>query len=126
MSEIDRIVVAVPARNEAATLARCLASITTALDHPDLAGYDAVVVVAADDCTDATEAIVDQVIREFAAAQSTGIEVEEVLREAVRRMPEAENGARDTRRMRARRALMGMCEGGDAPYWIEDGCITVM
>lgn len=72
------------------------------------------------------EAIVDQVIREFAAAQSTGIEVEEVLREAVRRMPEAENGARDTRRMRARRALMGMCEGGDAPYWIEDGCITVM
>lgn len=64
--------------------------------------------------------MVNSVIQEMAQAQTAGIEVEAVLDETIKRMPEPEKGKRDTRRQVARRALLGMCEGDDAPYMLED------
>ena len=52
------VVVAVPARNEAATIAECLRSIDDAASH---AGCDVLAVVAADSCVDGTAAIVGRI-----------------------------------------------------------------
>lgn len=72
------------------------------------------------------EKAVNDVIQEFAQAQTEGIEVGPVLAEAVKRLPEPEDGKRDTRKQRARRALEALCNGDGAPYWIaDDGCITI-
>ena len=73
------------------------------------------------------EVVVNDVIQEFAKAQTEGIEVEAVLAETVRRLPEAESGKRDTRRQRARRALENLSAGDSAPYWVgNDGCLSVL
>lgn len=72
------------------------------------------------------EQVVNAVVQEMAQAQTSGIEVEAVLKEAIQRMSAPEDGKRDTRRMRARRALLALCEGDDAPYFEEDGCLTVV
>lgn len=73
------------------------------------------------------EVIVNDVIQEFAKAQSAGIEVAAVIAEAVKRMPAPEDGKRDTRKQRARRALETLTAGGEAPYWLgDDGCIEVL
>lgn len=67
----------------------------------------------------AIEKAVNEVIQEFAQAQTTGIEVGAVIAEAVKRLPEPEDGKRDTRKQRVRRALSMLCEGSDAPYWLD-------
>ncbi len=71
------------------------------------------------------EAVVNAVIQEMAESQNSGIEVDAVLKESAKRLPEPEDGKRDTRRMRARRALNNLCEG-DGPYFEEDGCLTIV
>lgn len=72
------------------------------------------------------EKVVNEVIQEFATAQTEGIEVGPVLAEAVKRMEPPTDGKRDTRKMRARKALESLCSGDDSPYWIaDDGCIAV-
>jgi hypothetical protein len=72
------------------------------------------------------EAVVNAVIQEFAMAQTEGIEVGPVLAESIKRMDAPVDGKRDTRRMRARKALESLCNGDDAPYWLgDDGCIAV-
>ena len=72
------------------------------------------------------EKVVNEVIQEFAQAQTEGIEVGPVLAEAVKRMEPPTDGKRDTRKMRARKALESLCAGDDSPYWIaDDGCIAV-
>lgn len=72
------------------------------------------------------EKAVNDVIQEFAIAQTEGIEVGPVLAEAVKRIEPPADGKRDTRKQRARRALEALCAGDDAPYWIaDDGCITI-
>jgi hypothetical protein len=72
------------------------------------------------------EKVVNDVIQEFATAQTEGIEVGPVLAEAVKRMEPPTDGKRDTRKMRARKALESLCSGDDSPYWIaDDGCIAV-
>jgi KaiC/GvpD/RAD55 family RecA-like ATPase len=72
------------------------------------------------------EKAVNDVIQEFAIAQTSGVEVGPVLAEAVKRIEPPADGKRDTRKQRARRALEALCTGDDAPYWIaDDGCITV-
>lgn len=71
-------------------------------------------------------AVVNAVIQEFAQAQTTGIEVAAVLAEAGRRLPAPEDGKRDTRKQRAARALKSLCEGDDAPYFLEDDCLSVI
>ena len=72
------------------------------------------------------EKAVNDVIQEFAVAQTEGIEIGPVLAEAVKRIEPPADGKRDTRKQRARRALEALCAGDDAPYWIaDDGCITI-
>lgn len=72
------------------------------------------------------EKIVNAVVQEFAAAQSSGIEVAQVLAEAIKRMDLPEDRKRDTRKQRARRALEALCNGDDAPYYLgDDACLTV-
>lgn len=72
------------------------------------------------------ETIVHAVVMEMAQAQSTGIELEAVIQEAVRRLPGPEDGKRDTRKQHVKRALESLTRGDSAPFWIEDGCLTVV
>lgn len=60
------------------------------------------------------------VINEFAQAQNSGIEVQALLKEAARRMPEPTDGKRDTRKQRAKRSLERLCAGDDASFAYED------
>lgn len=72
------------------------------------------------------EKIINTVVQEFAVAQSSGIEVAQVLAEAVKRMDPPEDRKRDTRKQRARRALEALCNGDDAPYYLgDDACLTI-
>jgi hypothetical protein len=72
------------------------------------------------------EKAVNDVIQEFAVAQTEGIEVGPVLAEAVKRIEPPADGKRDTRKQRARRALEALCNGDDAPYYLgDDACITI-
>jgi hypothetical protein len=72
------------------------------------------------------ERIINAVVQEFAVAQSSGIEVGQVLAEAVKRMDPPEDRKRDTRKQRARRALEALCNGDDAPYYLgDDACLTI-
>lgn len=67
------------------------------------------------------ERVVVEVISEMAEAQTAGIEVKAVLEESAKRLPRAEDGKRDTRQQRARRALSALCEGDDGLYlWDKD------
>lgn len=74
------------------------------------------------------EALVAQVVGEMALAQTSGIEVDAVVAEAVRRAPAPEEGKRDTRKQLAKRALQALCDGDDALYWLdaETGCLEVL
>lgn len=77
------------------------------------------------------EKVVNEVIQEFAQAQSEGIEVGPVLAEAVKRM-KARDGVEEDKKgnykANARRALHNLCEGDEAPYWLnpETNCVDVM
>ena len=74
----------------------------------------------------AVEKVVNDVIQEFALAQTEGIEVGPVIAEAVKRLDPPQDGKRDTRKTRVRRALETLTNGDDAPYWLgDDGCISV-
>lgn len=74
----------------------------------------------------AVETVVHAVVMEMGQAQSTGIEIDAVLKEAGRRLPEPDSGKRDTRIQRARRALKFLCEGDNAPFFAENGCLSVV
>jgi hypothetical protein len=63
---------------------------------------------------------------EMGQAQSSGIEIDAVLKEAVRRLPEPDSGKRDTRMQRSRRALKFLTEGDNAPFFAENGCLSVV
>jgi AAA domain/Primase C terminal 2 (PriCT-2) len=71
------------------------------------------------------EAIVNEVIQEMAKAQTKGIEVTAVINEAVKRMEPPKDGKRDTRKQHARRALESLCNGDDAPYWLDSETNTL-
>jgi hypothetical protein len=72
------------------------------------------------------ETVVNAVIQEFALSQTEGIEVGPVIAESVKRMEAPQDGKRDTRKTRVRRALETLTKGDDAPYWLgDDGCIVV-
>lgn len=72
------------------------------------------------------ERLVQEVVGEIALGQNSGIEVDQVLAEVVRRSPAVEAGKRDTRKQHARRALSALCEGDEAPYFMEGDCLTVL
>jgi hypothetical protein len=69
--------------------------------------------------------LVVEVVNEMAAAQTSGIELKAVVAEVARRMAEPEGGKRDTRQQRAKRALLQLCEGEAAPYFLEDDCLSI-
>lgn len=72
------------------------------------------------------EKLVVEVLSEFSLAQTAGIEVVAVIEEALRRSEAPTDGKRDTRKQRLRRAINSLTEGDDAPFMLEDGCITVL
>lgn len=72
------------------------------------------------------ERLVQEVVGEIALGQTSGIEVEPVIEEVVRRAPPPEAGKRDTRKQLARRALKALSEGDAAPYFMEDDCLEVL
>ena len=72
------------------------------------------------------ERLVHDVVGEIALSQTSGIEIEYVIEEMVRRAQAPEGGRRDTRKQLARRALKALSEGDDAPYFIEDSCLEVL
>lgn len=76
------------------------------------------------------ERLVNDVLQEMAIAQTSGIEVKFVLEEAARRMMGRDGADSDKKgnfKSNARRALNKLCEGDDAPYWLdpETNCIEV-
>jgi len=72
------------------------------------------------------ERLVQEVVGEIALGQNSGIEVDQVLAEVVRRSSPVEAGKRDTRKQHARRALSALCEGDEAPYFLEGDCLAVL
>jgi len=72
------------------------------------------------------EKVIVEVVAEFSAAQSEGIELKAVIDEAVRRREAPEKGKRDTRRMNARRALLGLCDGDEALYFAEGDSLSIL
>lgn len=71
------------------------------------------------------EQLVYDVISEIGLAQNT-MDMTDVLDEVVDRKPKPEAGKKDTRRQHAKRALLALCEGDEAPFFLEDGCITIL
>jgi hypothetical protein len=72
------------------------------------------------------ETVVHAVVLEMAEFQSAGIELEAVIKESIKRLAEPENGKRDTRKQHVKRALESLTRGDSAPFWVEDGCLTVV
>lgn len=74
------------------------------------------------------EKVVNDVLQEYALAQTAGIEVGPVLAEAARRMMERDGVEADKKgnfKSNARRALHKLCEGDDAPYWLDPETNTI-
>jgi KaiC/GvpD/RAD55 family RecA-like ATPase len=71
------------------------------------------------------KAILD-VFREFSLVQNTGIEETEVVKEVLRRDGDFSGGGKDRRREHVRRAMKLLVEGENAPFFIEDGCLTAL
>lgn len=72
------------------------------------------------------EQLVIDVMTERSKGQLAGIEVEFVVSEAAARLPAPTEGKRDTRAQRCRRALLKLCEIESYPYFLEDGCISIL
>jgi len=67
-----------------------------------------------------------KVVGEIALGQTSGIEVDHVVAEMVKRAPPVEEGKRDKRKYHALRAVMALCEGDEAPWFLQDGCLEVL
>lgn len=72
------------------------------------------------------ERVIVEVVNEMAQAQTAGIEVEAVVEAAAGRLGGPEAGKRDTRKFRIQRALEALCKGDEAPYFMEDGCLSIV
>ena len=74
----------------------------------------------------AIQKLVMEVIGEMAQYQSQNIEVKFVIDGVVERMPPPENGERDTRKQKVRRAIKELSKGDDAPLFMEDDVLSVL
>lgn len=72
------------------------------------------------------EQVVIDVLAERSTCQLAGIEVEPLLNDIAARLPAPEAGKRDTRKQRARRALMSLCAIEAYPYHLENNCIEIL
>lgn len=76
------------------------------------------------------EKLVIEVVGEIAMSQTAGIEIEHIVELVKLKMDPPEPGpngkARDTRPQRIKRAISSLCQGDDAPYLLEDDCISVL
>ena len=72
------------------------------------------------------ESVVHAVVLEMAEFQTAGIELEAVVKESIKRLAGPEDGKRDTRKQHVKRALESLTRGDSAPFWVEDGCLTVV
>lgn len=74
------------------------------------------------------EKVVNEVLQEIALAQTSGIEIRAVLDESVRRMKGRDGVEEDKKgnyKANARRALHNLCQGDDAPYWLDPETNTI-
>lgn len=74
------------------------------------------------------EKVVNEVLQEIALAQTSGIEIKFVLEEAARRIRARDGLEKDPKgnaKSNARRALHNLCEGDDAPYWLDPQTNTI-
>lgn len=71
------------------------------------------------------ERLLMEVVGEIAYTQTAGIEIDHVIAEVLRRT-DAPEGARDTRKYQITRALKALCEGGQAIYAAEGGCLSIL
>ena len=74
------------------------------------------------------EKLVNDVLQEYALAQTAGIEIRPVLEEAARRMMVRDGVEADKKgnfKNNARRALHKLCEGDEAPYWLDPETNTI-
>lgn len=74
------------------------------------------------------EKVVNDVLQEYALAQTAGIEIGPVLAEAAKRMMARDGVEGDKKgnfKSNARRALHKLCEGDDAPYWLDPETNTI-
>lgn len=72
------------------------------------------------------ERVVVDVLTERSQSQLAGIEIDPVIKDAADRLPPVADGKRDTRRQRARRALLKLCSMDEYPYFLEDDCISIL
>lgn len=72
------------------------------------------------------ESLVLDVVAEMALGQSEGIEIDAVLAEAVRRGPAPEDGQRDRRKFKAKRALLALAEDDNATFFVDGDCISMV
>jgi len=70
------------------------------------------------------EKLVVEVVNEMAQFQNAGIEIKFVLDEVIKKMDKPDG--RDTRRQKAKKALLALCEGDDAPYFAENDCLEIL
>ena len=70
------------------------------------------------------EKVVMEVMNEITESQNAGIEVDFVIDEVAKRLDKPEG--RDTRKQRAKRSLLALCKGDEAPFFLEDGCLSVV
>lgn len=71
------------------------------------------------------EKVVNEVIQEMAIAQTEGIELLAVVAESISRLDAPDGSKRDTRKQRVNRAIKTLTEGDTAPYFLEDGCLSI-
>ena len=71
------------------------------------------------------ETVVHAVVMEMGEFQNSGIEIDAVIKESIKRLPDPEDGKRDTRKQRIQRAIKTLTDGDGAPFFMEDGCLTI-
>lgn len=74
----------------------------------------------------AVQKLVMEVVGEIGQYQNAGIEIKAVVEEVIKKMPKPEDGKRDTRKQKAKRAIQDLSTGDDAPLFVEDECIAIV
>lgn len=71
------------------------------------------------------ETLVHAVVMEMAEGQSSGIEIDAVIKESVRRLELPADGKRDTRKQRVQRAIKTLTADDFAPFFADGDCLSL-